>query len=68
MDCKFTKTLLVRCAEESQADWDYVVQNFDTDPEGSKRRLFRIGELALNGVDTLNVGSGDFLSATTSGA
>ena len=67
-DCRFSKTLLVRYADESKADWDYVLQNRDIDPKGSESRLFRIAELALKGTDLIHMGSGDFLSATASGA
>ncbi len=66
-NCEFSKTLLPRYAQESKADWDYILQNAEVDALGSQRRLYRIADLALKASDMIVIGSDNLSTARPSG-
>jgi hypothetical protein len=55
--------LLPRYAEESAADWQYVLENTDSDPSGCQNRLYRIADLAFKGTDLIHIHSGSAASS-----
>jgi len=58
------KILLPRYADESNADWKYVLENSDADPTSCHQRLFRIADLAFKGIDLIHIHSGSAASAS----